>query len=335
MQWNIRSLVSNKHALLSLIWEHNPQIIALNETWMKNNKNVYIKGYNIIRNDRDDGYGGVAILVQKHISYEVIQTQLPERGDNFQFLGISIGKINILTAYIPRQSPHLESYLNLILNHIEGEVILVGDLNAHSHIWSRQNVNPNGRSIINIISEHNLVVHNDGTPTRITSPNQNESSVDLTISSMELASNISWEVVADSDGSDHFPTLVKIKPQYNLNDAFYYNSLPEKRMYHRANWTEFEYLMEEKTRQKSALIFENLDEIIQQTAEATIPRKKACIKRRTGNPWWDKECSQKVKERKAAIDKYKKSVNMDNYMEMKHTIAKVRRLLKKRRGKSS
>jgi len=73
-----------------------------------------------------------------------------------------------------------------------------------------------------------LVVHNDGTPTRKTPPNQNESSVDLTISSMELASKVTWEVVADCDGSDHFPTLIKIKPQYKLNDAFFITGCRKK-----------------------------------------------------------------------------------------------------------
>lgn len=97
---------------------------------------------------------------------------------------------------------------------------------------------------------------------------------------------MTWEVVADCDGSDHFPTLIKIKPQYNLNDAFFYNRLSNKRMFYRTKWTDFEYIMEEKTRRKTQL----------------IPRKRACSKRRRGNPWWDKECTQKIKERKAAID---------------------------------
>lgn len=65
VQWNGRSVVSNKGVLEKFIFEKNIQIALLNETQFKPSSIINFTGFTMIRSDRDDGYAGVAILIKK------------------------------------------------------------------------------------------------------------------------------------------------------------------------------------------------------------------------------------------------------------------------------
>lgn len=60
LQWNARSLIANgqefKKYIDNLI--EKPHIICIQETWLKPQMDFIIKGYNVIRNDREYGRGG-------------------------------------------------------------------------------------------------------------------------------------------------------------------------------------------------------------------------------------------------------------------------------------
>ena len=72
LHWNCRSIVPKKTELLLLIEELRPHIIALNETWLTASQQFLLPGYNIIRKDRDDGYGGVMLAIISTIEYVAI-----------------------------------------------------------------------------------------------------------------------------------------------------------------------------------------------------------------------------------------------------------------------
>lgn len=59
MQWNIRSVNKNRTNLTKFL--EGFDLISLNETWLQNNYNFNFKSFYTIRQDREDGYGGVAI----------------------------------------------------------------------------------------------------------------------------------------------------------------------------------------------------------------------------------------------------------------------------------
>ncbi|CAH0556526.1 unnamed protein product [Brassicogethes aeneus] len=52
---NISSLNSNKHNLINLVRDNEPDIIILNETWLKPNFKFSFTGFHTIRSDRTDG----------------------------------------------------------------------------------------------------------------------------------------------------------------------------------------------------------------------------------------------------------------------------------------
>lgn len=63
LQWNTRSLIANGHEFKQFIvdQENSPDIICVQETWLKPNLDYVINGYISIRKDRNNGNsGGVA-----------------------------------------------------------------------------------------------------------------------------------------------------------------------------------------------------------------------------------------------------------------------------------
>lgn len=45
MQWNIRSALSNKDDLMIFLDEYKPDVVVLNETWLKPNLIFNVKGF--------------------------------------------------------------------------------------------------------------------------------------------------------------------------------------------------------------------------------------------------------------------------------------------------
>lgn len=64
LQWNCRSLTSKKSDVTYLINKYNPAVLAFQETWLKPGFQFRLSSYVCLREDRNDGYGGVALLIK-------------------------------------------------------------------------------------------------------------------------------------------------------------------------------------------------------------------------------------------------------------------------------
>ena len=73
MYLNIRGLKSKLESLKEIIDEQKPDIIALVETLLCENDAIELKNYDIIRNDREVGGGGVLIAIKKEMKSIVIE----------------------------------------------------------------------------------------------------------------------------------------------------------------------------------------------------------------------------------------------------------------------
>ena len=101
LHWNIRSTKSNRSDLIKLIIEETPQIITINETLLKFEENFKISGYSVKRQDRADGWGGVAILVANYNRFnqwDIDTTSSPER---FQAIDVKLENLTTITGYNP------------------------------------------------------------------------------------------------------------------------------------------------------------------------------------------------------------------------------------------
>ena len=76
IQWNLRSLNSNREELNILLSDFNPDVVCLQETQLKADTNIVFKHYSVYHRPGDDSggtvHGGAAILVKSSISHQEI-----------------------------------------------------------------------------------------------------------------------------------------------------------------------------------------------------------------------------------------------------------------------
>lgn len=70
-QWNCESILTKINDLQNAI--PNFDILALQETWLKENDNFLVSQYNIIRKDRVNSQGGVAFIIKSGIPFQCPQ----------------------------------------------------------------------------------------------------------------------------------------------------------------------------------------------------------------------------------------------------------------------
>ena len=100
-QWNAHSIHANGIEFKEFLFsqEHRPHIICIQETWLKEELNFKIPGYNIFRKDREGIGGGVLIAVKEGITCD-----LDKEWDIFETISVkvktNIGWIKVVNTYI-------------------------------------------------------------------------------------------------------------------------------------------------------------------------------------------------------------------------------------------
>ncbi|XP_047041608.1 uncharacterized protein LOC124645775 isoform X1 [Helicoverpa zea] len=181
----------------------------------------------------------------------------------------------------------------------------------------------------------NLCVLNDGSATRRVSPTQNASVPDLSFASPTLVSILSWSVLPNSYGSDHFPILITFHNSFSPNPPI--QPLQKYRLL-QADWGKFSSLVDSELHtlpqvnsSNSHDVYENFVSSLKRAADASIPLKNSARKFISSPPWWDAECTDSVRKRREAEIRYASSINMTNYLDLKKTSARTCRLLAKKK----
>ena len=65
--WNARGMIRKLSELKNYLIKTEPLIFAITETHLNSKHHPKFKNYNIIRKDRSDGYGGLAILCHRSL----------------------------------------------------------------------------------------------------------------------------------------------------------------------------------------------------------------------------------------------------------------------------
>jgi len=163
---------------------------------------------------------------------------------------------------------------------------VLGDFNSWHPYWGSPKSNKRGRTLANYIDRSNYILLNDKSPTHFSTYNTYRH-IDLSFASASIAPEISWEVLDDLHGSDHFPILISIlrnqtvptfiaKPSFKLKDA---------------DWN----LFKEKITSFSSESFHSLNvnqeaatikKILIRSAHISIPQNSTFTQPRTV-PWWN------------------------------------------------
>ena len=80
LYFNARSLKNKIDELSSRCLLHNPDVVAITETWLDPDipdSFVHISGYNLVRCDRDANGGGVAFYIRSSIAFDIVPLVLP------------------------------------------------------------------------------------------------------------------------------------------------------------------------------------------------------------------------------------------------------------------
>lgn len=134
-QWNARSLISNGQELKCFIEELSvkPNVICVQETWLKPSLDFIIHGYTAVRKDRSHVTGGgVATFVQQGIDFRAINSDVQTEVVIVE-IWTNRGKIKVANLYNPCQKL-TKVMLEGIWERGNGKVIICGDFNAHSSL---------------------------------------------------------------------------------------------------------------------------------------------------------------------------------------------------------
>jgi hypothetical protein len=227
LQWNARSIRCHGSEFKKGIYEldDKPDIICIQETWLKNSHFFKLNGYDFVRQDRkiDQSNGGcgrnrpkskaggcgvfvkhglqVAIIdsVESDIEHQIMEIFSPEK----------VRKLYIINVYNTNPKIGIDE-LNDIFDKVRFPVVFCADINGHNMLWGSEYVDHNGLVMDKIIENYDLVSLNDGTGTRVDPSTGKISCIDITLVSRGIAAKCDWFVLGDKWGSDHFPVMTKI-----------------------------------------------------------------------------------------------------------------------------
>ena len=215
LQWNLNSLKTKFPRLENLILTENVGILALQETKNPTNKPIKIRGYKIFQKDRNARGGGVLIAVHKNIPSTplIVNTQLEVVACTVFFNNY---KLNICNFYLPDHAHVDYDIITNILNSISEPKIILGDFNAKHISWGSPESCPRGILLTDCFLDNNLLILNDGSPTRYDKRLDTYSHIDVTCCSLPLSDKLVWSTNESTHSSDHFPITIK----YNLNSQY-------------------------------------------------------------------------------------------------------------------
>ena len=336
--WNCRSISNKTMELTKLCPDYD--LVILTETWLNPRTQLSIPNFHIIRKDRQNrNGGGVAILLKKGFRWHTADNIICE-DPNVELIAIEVTTnhvhpLTIVACYRPPTH-------NLTLNHWErfiktlcdkGSFLLAGDFNAAHPMWNCKTVNPAGENLYRILNEHNLIVHNTESHSHIEYNQQTRSNLDLVISKTDIAHLITTLQLDDSLGSDHFPISCSLS-----TGKYIYQKKTNRLSSVRTNWKQYKTDMDSLyytyflSYDFSALSpADKYDSFVDKMTKATIantPNKPK--KTQISNPvgWWDNECNQAVRQRKAHLKKWLFTLSMEDWVQYKKQAAKARRLFR-------
>lgn len=304
LQYNIQSLIPNKDKLSFFLNEYQIDIAILSEIFGCDDS-FKVPNYNVVYKTREDGYGGVAILIKKEIKFrkikydtrqEIIIIETTNLGSNVKIVSTYFAPNTINQAIFETEMRKLLQFLEQFEN-----VLIGGDFNARCKIWGDSVDHPRGIKLEKIISESNFNVLNNGDHTfnRFTDPSRQASVLDLTFTNTTNLWN--WKILNKSiSNSHHRPILISNTNSISKSTSHFLNK---------------KQLINNLSKLKLP------DNLLQINTMITSEIKKSSykIKGRKPKPWWGEETSKAYRLFCAAYQKCRKFTNAENISKYKES----------------
>ena len=329
IQWNCRGLKANFNEVRLLLSTYAPSVFCLQETFLKDS-NISLKGYNLfnfINENTDRASGGSSLAVNNKLPHSQIDldTQL-------QAVAVQVSlhrTITICSVYLPPNSTLNPVDLNKLVDQLPEPFLLLGDFNGHHPLWGCADSNTRGNIIENFIGQNDLCLLNDKTSTYLHPATGHYSSLDLSICSPTLLLDYSFAVHDDLCGSDHFPIFLS-------NGSTPIPKPPPRWKFSKADWGMFTYLCNSKLTPEN---FQDIEDPIETFSSTLLSIAEECIPKTSTNskrsvPWFDDDCKNAIKERRAAVRKFSINPTSENLQFVKIFRAKARRTVRQAKKKS-
>ena len=186
-----------------------PDIILLQETFLKSRKSFKLQGYRVERLDRTDDRhgGGIMTCIREGPVYSSSTiSEDPECLITSIITGSATMKI--VNFHVHPGKVYSSDQLELILNH-SSECLIFGDLNVRSPMFGSCLSDSRDKIVEELAHKNNLVALNTGMGTHL-APNGSSSAIDVALASLNKAFKSAWKVLDQNLGSDHFVIQVVI-----------------------------------------------------------------------------------------------------------------------------
>uniref|UniRef100_L7M0K7 Putative tick transposon n=1 Tax=Rhipicephalus pulchellus TaxID=72859 RepID=L7M0K7_RHIPC len=170
-----------------------------------------LSGYEQFTSQTSGNPSKVLLFVRCDLTYSHNQIPMHSSNENVSItLKLKRRTISVIGGYISPSGRFDAGYLKLVIDSSQGPHIIVGDFNAHHHLWGSSVISTRGRQLLDFTSNNGLHILNDGSPTYFRGTTYS-SCLDLAISSRCLSSSAAWCADIETYGSDHLPTYVQLR----------------------------------------------------------------------------------------------------------------------------
>ncbi|MEO1808443.1 MAG: endonuclease/exonuclease/phosphatase family protein [Bacteroidota bacterium] len=315
IQWNIRGITANHEQIKILFKETNAAAICLQETKLGRRLHNVGHNYKLYRStplNYNYAQGGTCIIVRSSFNHKEIPIN-----SVLQACAIRIFTHRWVTLCSLYLEPLLENRLHdisghprqLTLDDLQGLInqlpppfILMGDFNARHTLWGETACSRWGNLIEQLIDNNNLVIMNDGSPTRHDIYHNTLSAIDLSLCSSSIRLDYVWSVDDDKHGSDHFP--IHLSYTQNIPSS----CLPRWKV-SEADWISFSESMATSVDvsefSSATAAYEYFADTLLQSAHSHVPRTSGQPNRPVV-PWWNKSCAVHRKITRICYKRYRR-----------------------------
>ena len=215
VNWNCHSLYTKLSYFKLRLYTEKPHIVCLCETWLKKNRLpsfINYKHFSICRPVRAGG--GISILVRNDLCVSDLKLIGFAQG-NLEVQAVTVHgqgrKLDIMNLYNPGKSIAVKEFEHYF-SQLGQSRIIVGDFNAHNHMWDIVSVeNATGSHLADVLlNDPSLCLLTPlNMPTYYHVPTRQFSTLDLCIVSVDLYSQ-SNICTGEDIGSDHAPVYTEI-----------------------------------------------------------------------------------------------------------------------------
>ena len=239
---------------------------------------------------------------------------------------ISFGKtVTVCKIYLPPLVSVRRVDLYHLFEQLPRPFIDLGNLNDHNFLWGSDHCDSRGRLFEEIFDGLNLCVLNDDSATYCHHASGTKSMLDLSVADPSLFSDLTWTVLDDLHGNDHFPVLVLFNQVEKATSIRQWD-------FKNVTWDLYAgpctaAVTEEAVFPREDLALQ-LTHLLISTASKIIPKTK-CKPRLPKVPWFTDKCKLTIREKKKKAQRLVfRQPTSENILKYKQLRAKARYTVK-------